>query len=151
VSRHAQYRVRVGYVDTDQAGVAHHATYLRWLEQARVEHLREGGLVYREWENATRLGLPVVDVVVRYLGPCRFDEVVVVDTWIGAASRTAIRYDYRLNVEGRPDVVTEAQVRLACVTLDGGPRRVPDEVLRACLGEGFEDKLVTTRRTRRGQ
>jgi acyl-CoA thioester hydrolase len=140
--RRSIYRVRVGYVDTDQAQVVHHATYFRWLEQARVELLREGGLEYSSWEASTRLGLPLVDAAIRYVLPCRFDDVVLVETWIGAAARTALRFDSRLTVEGRPDLVTEAQIRLACVHLSRGPRRVPSEVLRACLGEDYEPRLV---------
>jgi acyl-CoA thioester hydrolase len=151
VSRTAVYRARAGYVDTDQGGVVHHATYLRWFEQARIELLREGGLVYREWEDGTRMGLPVVELSVRYLQPVRFDEVIVVETHLGAAARTALRFDYRSSVEGRSGIVNEAQVRLACVHLSGGPRRIPDEVLRACLGDDFEAELVTALRTRVGR
>jgi acyl-CoA thioester hydrolase len=151
VTRRATYRVRVGYIDTDQAGVVHHSTYFRWFEQARVELLREGGLEYGTWEAATRLGLPVVDAHVRYLLPTRFDELVCVETWVGAASRAAIRFDSRVTVEGRPSVTTEAQVRLACVHLDAGPRRMPDEVLVACFGAEFESHLVSSPKTRPGR
>ena len=152
MTRRSVYRVRVGYVDTDQAGVVHHSTYFRWFEQARVEYLREGGLEYRSWEAGTRLGLPVVDAHVRYLAPTRFDEIVCVQTWIGAASHAAIRFDYAATVDGRPDVVvTEAQVRLACVHLEAGPRRMPAEVLTACLGPDFEAQLVSSTKTRPGR
>jgi acyl-CoA thioester hydrolase len=151
VIRRATYRVRVGYIDTDQAGVVHHSTYFRWFEQARIELLREGGLEYRSWEAATRLGLPVVDMAVRYLAPTRFDELVQVETWVGAASRAALRFDSRVTVEGRPDVTTEAQIRLACVHLDAGPRRIPDEVFVACFGVEFEAHLVGSPRTRPGR
>lgn len=151
MTRRSTYRARVGYIDTDQAGVVHHTTYLRWLEQARIELLREGGLEYKAWEAGTRLGLPVVEAHVRYLQPARFDDVVLCETWIGAASRAAIRFDSRVTVEGNPTVIHEAQIRLACVHLDGGPRRMPDEVLRACLGPGFEAELVGVGRTRPGR
>lgn len=161
MSRGSTYRARVGYIDTDQAGVAHHTTYLRWLEQARIELLREGGLEYRSWEAGTHLGLPVVEAHVRYLQPARFDDVVLVETRVGAASRAALRFDSRMTIEGRPDtVIHEAQIRLACVhtpsggvmhPLSGGPRRMPDEVLRACLGEGFEAELVGAGKTRPGR
>ena len=44
------HRVRVQYVDTDQAGVVHHAAYLRYLEAARIELLRARGIDYRQFE-----------------------------------------------------------------------------------------------------
>jgi acyl-CoA thioester hydrolase len=143
------YRVRVGYVDTDQAAVVHHATYFRWLEQARVELMREGGLHYKSWEAATRLGLPLLDAAIRYVRPCRFDDIVIVETVIGAAARTALRFDSKITLESAPDViVTEAQIRLACVHFEHGARRIPSEVLQACMGADFESKLVRTAGTR---
>lgn len=149
MTRKSIYRARVGYVDTDQAQVVHHSTYFRWLEQARVELLREGGLEYRSWEAATRLGLPLVDAGIRYVQPCRFDDVVLVETHVGALARTAIRFDSKITIEGREGVlVTEAQIRLACVHLETGPRRVPEEVLRACAGDGYEKALVRHAQTR---
>jgi len=148
-TRRSIYRVRVGYVDTDQAQVVHHSTYFRWLEQARVELLREGGLEYRSWEAATRLGLPLLDAGIRYVLPCRFDDVVIVDTHVGALARTAIRFDSKMTIEGRDGViVNEAQIRLACVHLETGARRVPEEVLRACAGDDYEKKLVRHNQTR---
>jgi len=147
--RRSVYRVRVGYVDTDQAAVVHHSTYFRWLEQARVELMREGGLEYKSWEAATKLGLPLLDAAIRYVRPCRFDDIVIVETVIGAAARTALRFDSKVTLQSAPDVVvTEAQIRLACVHFEHGARRIPDEVLLACVGEGFESKLVRTAGTR---
>jgi len=151
VTRRSTYRARVGYIDTDQAGVVHHTTYLRWFEQARIELLREGGLEYRSWEAGTHLGLPVVEAHVRYLQPARFDDIVLVETWVGAASRAALRFDSRVTIEGRAELIHEAQIRLACVHLAGGPRRMPDEVLRACLGPDFEGQLVGAGKTRPGR
>lgn len=151
MTRTSTYRVRVGYIDTDQAGVAHHTTLLRWLEQARIELLREGGLEYKTWEAGTHLGLPVVEAHLRYVLPTRFDDVAEVRTWVAAASRAALRFDSTVTVEGRPEVVYEAQIRLACVHLSGGPRRMPDEVLAACLGPDFEAQLVGAGKTRTGR
>jgi len=148
-TRRSIYRVRVGYIDTDQAQIVHHSTYFRWLEQARVELLREGGLEYRSWEAATRLGLPLVDAGIRFVQPCRFDDVLIVETHIGACARTALRFDSKITIEGREGVVvTEAQIRLACVHLEHGPRRVPEEVLRACAGDDYDKKLVRHAQTR---
>ena len=39
----ADWTVRVYYEDTDAGGVVYHAGYLRYLERARTEWLRELG------------------------------------------------------------------------------------------------------------
>ena len=108
-------RVRVGYVDTDQARVMHHGTYLRYFEMGRVEHLRERGVDYRALELETRLALPVVEAKVRYRVAARFDDVLDIKTWVGAVNRAKIRFD---SVILRGDeLLTEAEITLCCIDI----------------------------------
>jgi acyl-CoA thioester hydrolase len=108
-------RVRVGYVDTDQARVMHHGTYLRYLEMARVEHLRERGVDYRSMELDARLAMPVVEANVRYRLPARFDDVLEIKTWVALANRAKIRFDSVI-LRGA-ELVTEAEITLCCISI----------------------------------
>ncbi len=126
-----RYSVRVGYGDTDQGGVVHHSVYLRWLEQARIEWLRVHGLDYRSLEYNRKLALPVVEAHLRYRMPARFDEVLEVECALGKLGRASMRFDYRV-LRG-DDVLTEAQITLACIELPAGKLRslgVVGETLR---------------------
>jgi acyl-CoA thioester hydrolase len=123
--------VRVGYVDTDQAGVVHHSAYLGWMEAARIEHQRARGLVYRDFEVETGLALPVVEAHLRYRAPARFDEEVVVESWVPEAGRAKVVYAQRV-VRGELPLV-EARIVLACVDMkDGRAVFVPARILDAC-------------------
>jgi acyl-CoA thioester hydrolase len=134
-TRRGLYRLRVAYYDTDQARVVHHASYLRYLEVARVEFWRELGFHYDAFEKRTGLGLPVAELRVRYRRGARFDDVLDVETWTSKASRGSIWLDSL--VRRGQECMVEGSVRLACVGLaDGRLRRIPDEVLDACLGTG---------------
>jgi acyl-CoA thioester hydrolase len=126
-----RHRVRVGYGDTDQGGVVHHAVYLRWLEAARVEYLRARGVDYRAVELDERLGLPVVKVEIAYRKPARFDEELEVATSVGRLSRATLRFDY---VVWRGDErLTDAQITLACVRLDAQRLcSIPSAIREAC-------------------
>lgn len=115
------HRVRVGYGDTDQGGVVHHAVYLRWLEEARVELLRARGLNYRSVELDQKLALPVVEAHLRYRNPARFDDELRVETRIGALGPATIRFEYAIFCGEA--TICEATVRLASV-------RLPE--MRAC-------------------
>src|SRR5215510_12771595 len=86
-------RQRVGYVDTDQGGMVHHSTYLRYLEQARVEHMRAAGIDYKTLELEQKLGLTVVEAQVRYRVPARFDDLLELRSWIPMANRAKLRFD----------------------------------------------------------
>ena len=136
-SRRSSHAVRVRYADTDQAAVVHHAAYLAFLEAARIEHFRAHGFDYAAFEAATRTGLPVVEVRVRYRSPARFDDALEVET------STAAVTGFSMWLEGtvrRGDVVlVESKVRLACVDMGTErPSRLPRELLDACLEPGWE-------------
>jgi acyl-CoA thioester hydrolase len=123
--------VRVGYVDTDKAGVVHHSAYLAWLEAARIEHWRAGGLDYRKFEVETGLALPVVEAHLKYRAPARFDDEVEVVTYVERVTRA--RVFYRQEVRRGAQVLVDATIVLACVRMD--QERVvsiPDEVSRVC-------------------
>ncbi len=91
-----RHRVRVQYIDTNQGGVVHHAAYLRFMEAARIELLRERGIDYRRFEIEERKGLPVTEVRARYKRPARFDDVLDVEIGVGVVNRAKIRFDYRI-------------------------------------------------------
>ncbi|MBX3275266.1 MAG: acyl-CoA thioesterase [Sandaracinaceae bacterium] len=111
-----RHRVRVQYIDTDQGGVVHHAAYLRFLEQARVELLRARGIDYRAFEREERTAIPVAEARVRYRRPCFFDDVLEVETCVGLINRAKLRFDYRVWRE--QDEVLTAEITCACVNLD---------------------------------
>ena len=46
------YRHLVQYYETDMMGVARHANYIRWMEEARVDFLSQLGFPYAAMEQA---------------------------------------------------------------------------------------------------
>lgn len=59
------YHLRVHPHHTDYAGVVWHGTYLTWLEEARVEFLRQAGVAFADLV-AMDCDLPVVAMQLRY-------------------------------------------------------------------------------------
>jgi acyl-CoA thioester hydrolase len=118
--------IRVRFGETDLMAIAHHGSYLLWLEEARVEYLRRRGAQYNDWV-ARGIHLPVIDVRVRYRAPAKFDDPLVVETWIGDMSRVAVRFDYRIFRDAT--VIAEGYTTLACVDDRHRPTRVPQDVV----------------------
>jgi acyl-CoA thioester hydrolase len=130
-ARRTIHRVRVGYVDTDKAGVVHHTVPLVWMEAARIEHLRSGGLDYRAFEVESGLGLPVIEARVRYLAPARFDDALEIETWASSCSRAKIVFESR--VRRGAEILYEGIVTVACVDVrEQRACSVPERVQRAC-------------------
>jgi acyl-CoA thioester hydrolase len=134
------HRVRVGYVDTDAAQIVHHATYLRYFEQSRIEFLRHHGWDYAAWVKRDGLGLPVAENTVKYRAPAYFDDVLDVETWVAVARRAYLVFEYVLRRDDR--VLTVGSTKCACTTMAGEVRRVPLDLLRVCLGDEFDAAAI---------
>ena len=69
------YIHKVQYYETDMMGVAHHANYIRWMEEARVDFMDQLGFPYRDMEKAGVVS-PVRSVSADFRHPCAFaDEI----------------------------------------------------------------------------
>lgn len=118
--------------------VAHHAAYVPWLEIARTELLRAGGLSYAELEHAG-VFLVVVSLEVKYRRPVRYDDVVEVRTTVKGGSKVKIEHEYEVAVverSGEPGFAREmaavAKSTLACVDAKGKIAMLPAWM----IGEG---------------
>src|SRR5579871_5570269 len=84
--------IRVRYAETDRMGLLHHANYLVYFEQARIELLRSQGVAYRDLEDQGFL-LVLTKVEVRYRRPARYDDLLTVRTTV--ARVTTVRIDHQ--------------------------------------------------------
>jgi acyl-CoA thioester hydrolase len=123
------HRLRTRFAETDAMGVIHHAAYLPYLEEARVEYLRSIEHPYgavRSGKGDDSRDFPVLEVAVRYRKPLRFDESVDVALVIGAVTGTTFQIAYLVSVggEARATAVTVH----GCVDRRGRPARLPEWV-----------------------
>ncbi len=115
---------RVNYSETDQMGVVYHARYAVWLDVARTEHLRRGGLSYRELE-ASGFRLVVGELVIRYRRSARFDDVVRTRCWVRERLSRRVTFGYAVE---SADGALVATATTAMLVLDAAmrPARLPD-------------------------
>ncbi len=124
------HRLRTRFAETDAMGIIHHAAYLAYLEEARVEYLRAIGHPY----HAVRAGdgedrvpggrdFAVLEVSVQFRKPLHFDDEVDVSLRIGAVTGTTFQVAYLLSAggEARATAVTVH----GCVDGRGRPARLP--------------------------
>ena len=71
------YKHIVQYYETDRMGITHHSNYIRWMEEARIDFLRQIGWDYAKLESDGIIS-PVVEVSCRYKKSTTFaDEVSI--------------------------------------------------------------------------
>jgi acyl-CoA thioester hydrolase len=86
---------RVDYIDTDAMGVAHHSSYCRWLERARVDWLASLGVSYAKME-AEGYALPVRRLELEYFKPLRFDDRAVISLRLARMDRVRMNIEYEI-------------------------------------------------------
>ena len=117
--------VRVYFQDTDAGGVVYHASYVNFMERARTEWLRTHG-----YSNAGLMKEFGVVFVVRslkldYLKPALLDDLLNVTAQIKEIGRS--RLNLLQSVLRGDELLTEAEVHLVCVSVEGfKPVSVPD-------------------------
>ena len=97
-------RLRVRFAETDQMGIAHHGSYVPWLEMGRVEWLRERGLSYRDMEDEG-VSLAVSALEIAYRSPVRFDDELAVETRLVEGRSRRFTFGYRVVLADSEQVV----------------------------------------------
>ena len=121
--------VRVYYEDTDFSGVVYHANYLRYFERGRTEALRAGGGSHAELMDSLGLAFTVRDLSLDYRAPARVDDLLTVTTVL--AEMTGARMLFEQTVALGDKTLVTGRVTVACMTLEGRPRRIPEEMRRS--------------------
>ena len=119
-------RVRVRFAETDAMGVAHHGSYLPWLEEARVGYLRSCGHPYTE-VRAGGNDIAVVECHVRYRTPAAFEDELDVHCLVAPPTRATFEIAYLLR-RGQETVATAVTVHAFLDSATGRPLRPPDWV-----------------------
>lgn len=80
-------------------GMVHHANYLKWFEEARLDFMSQLGLSYAEMEQ-NGVFLPVLEIHCQYLQKVVFGETVVVASTLTAYSGIRFEMAYRVFLRG---------------------------------------------------
>jgi len=125
--------IRVRYAETDQMGVAYYANYLVWFEVGRSEFCRHRKFRYADLES---LGyrLVVTDVHCKYRNSARYDETIIVRTWLKGLNRRMITFGYQILRQNKEDVIAEGETRHLCLNSNGKPKSLPEEFAKKLTG-----------------
>jgi len=120
------YPVRVFYEDTDAAGIVYYANYLKFAERARTEMIRLFGLEQRELMEQAGLAFAVRKCTADYLRPARLDDHLVVVSRLTAIGGASMAVEQSVTRDGVP--LVELSLKLACMTTEGRPARIPPDL-----------------------
>lgn len=128
---------RVRYAETDQMGVVHHASYLVWMEEARMSYVRSRGASYSAIEEAGYF-LPVAEARVKYLRPAKFEQELRLECWLKEFQPEVMTFAYELSDQETGEILMTGQTKHACVTAEGEIVALPEGWIQTHLPEFSE-------------
>jgi len=123
------YIRKVQYYETDMMGVVHHANYLHWMEEARIDFLDRLGFPYADMEAAGVIS-PVRSASCQYKKPCAFGDEIAIEVKVLAFNGVllTICYDMRRG----EDLVCTAQSEHVFMKRGGGILRMRRDMPDFC-------------------
>lgn len=124
------FDLRVYYEDTDLAGIVYYANYLKFIERARSEWVRDLGVDQVQIKSQTGAAFAVRHLEADYLRPAHFDDILKVRTKVIAngGARLVLSQDVWRGAAR----LFAAKVTLVFIGPNGQALRLPN-ALRAAL------------------
>lgn len=126
--------VRVYYEDTDSGGVVYYANYLKFMERARTEWLRDLGMEQDALRDQFGIIFAVRNVQIDYILPAKFNDMLTVVATISKSGKASINFSQKILCEN--NLLSTAEIKIAC--LDAAlfkPVSMPKHVLELLSGE----------------
>jgi acyl-CoA thioester hydrolase len=127
--------VRVYYEDTDAGGVVYYANYLKYVERARTEYLRELGFEQINLLENYGMVFIVKSVEANYLSPAFLDDLIEVETVIEKVNHASLIFTQKIVNIDKSTVLFNAIVKVVSVFNNNlKPCALPQEILEKLNG-----------------
>ena len=135
VNNNANLSIRVYYEDTDSGGVVYYANYLKFIERARSELLRNLGFEQDKLISEQNIIFAVKSLNANYLSPARFNDLLRVQTEVEKSRPASLVFSQKIMSDKQNKVLFEAQVTVACLNADSfKPCAIPSAILEKING-----------------
>lgn len=121
----AEATVRVRYAETDAMGIVHHASYIVYFEEGRINYTRQRGADYVSFERSGH-HLAVSEIHARYLKVAYFDQRLLVRCWLGEVRSRSVTFEYEIVNAQSQDLILTGSSKHVCVTHAGQPAHLPE-------------------------
>jgi len=126
---HFSTEIVVRFAETDAQAIAHHASFVVWLEVARIAYLAQHAGGYRAIQEQGVEAL-TTGLELRYLRAARFDDRLTV--WARCVDLRGARFRYEYAVERDGELIAEGSTSHATVdVVTHRPIRLPRWFLEA--------------------
>jgi acyl-CoA thioester hydrolase len=117
------FQCRVYYEDTDLAGIVYYANYLKFIERARSEWVRNLGLDQNILRKDHGIVFAVRKVEADYLKSAKFDELLLISTEL--QKKTRVRLNFSQEIYRDSDLIFRANLVIVPLSVAGGLVKLP--------------------------
>ncbi len=118
--------IAVRFYELDPYRHLNHSVYIQYFETGRIDLFKEMGWSLTQMAD---LGTQVVVVSIetQFVAPGVENDELVVETWVEEVKRVSMRFGQRI-MRGE-EVLASQTVHGACTSLEGRPKRTPEDLL----------------------
>ena len=117
------FQCRVYYEDTDLAGIVYYDNYLKFIERARSEWVRNLGLDQNVLRKDHGIVFAVRKVEADYLKSAKFDELLLISTEL--QKKTRVRLNFNQEIYSDSDLIFRANLVIVPLSVAGGLVKLP--------------------------
>lgn len=144
MEQYQPFQRKINYYETDKMQVVHHSNYIRYLEECRMDFLKQIHLDYEVMEEKGIM-IPVLSVECSYITPAKFGETICIVPKL--EKFTGIKFEMSYKIYSAEDGVLHNRARSShCfVDLNFKPIRLKREhqeiyeVMNSVLGIDWEE------------
>ena len=125
------YIRKVQYYETDMMGIAHHAHYLHWMEEARIDFMDQMGYPYARMEAEGFLS-PVRALSCQYKKPCTFGDTLCITVAAEAFNGVVLTLGYDIARADTGETLCTARSEHVFTTREGRLIRVRRDLPGFC-------------------
>jgi len=120
-----RYERAVQYYETDRMGITHHANYIHWMEEARIDYLEQLGFPYSRLESEGIFS-PVRSVSCKFKRPSTFGDLIKIQVHPESFNGIVLTMRYEMR-DQREAIVCEAGSEHVFVDREGRLIRLEKE------------------------
>ena len=119
--------IRIYYEDTDSGGVVYHSNYLKFMERARTEWLRDFEIDQKALKDNLNLMFVVHEIDIKFIRPAVFNDEIEVQTKLDKLGSVKIELEQKIFRSS--EILIESRVVVASVnSISMKPMRIPNEI-----------------------
>ena len=123
MSKQFIHKVKIYYEDTDAGGVVYYANYLKFIDRARSEWVRNIGLDQNVLRNDFGIVFAVRKVEADYMKAAKFDDLLTISTEL--ISKTRVRLKLNQDIYRDNDLIFKAVLDIVSIDMSGVLVKLP--------------------------